>query len=112
MVTNVYVAKLIVIGQWVADLLVLVGDQLRYAGLRLELVGRELLEQHGRRLLRQESGQGVIEWLVLMAIVVALAFVAVKVLGPIVGTKVGDIAACVTASGRGANGVGTCTLGG
>ena len=92
---NGQMARVIVVWQWLGRLLAL----------------RALLERGARGLLVRDAGQGVIEWLVIMAIAVAIGFAAVKVLGPAVGAKVGDITACLAQAGRGTNGVGTCTLG-
>jgi uncharacterized membrane protein YbhN (UPF0104 family) len=65
----------------------------------------------GARLTSRQTAQGVIEWIVMVAIAVAIAFAAIKVLGPVVSQKVTDIAACFGATGKGPFGAGTCTLG-
>jgi hypothetical protein len=95
-----------------------VGDAVLFAVLRLTAVrvgSVQADEPHQRstgvQLADRQAAQGVIEWIVMVAIVVAIAFAAIKVLGPVVSQKVTDIAACFGAAGKGPFGAGTCTLG-
>ena len=96
-----------------------VADAVRYAVLWLMGAAVGTVEAReprprttGGPLAHRRAAQGVIEWIVMVAIVVAIAFAAIKILGPVVGQKVTDIAACFGAAGKGPFGAGTCTLGG